>query len=175
MKFEFREATSTSVPVNIVKTLLQSSMLWAIFIFIIPHFLLKYLPEWHFTASYSFRQIGLVMAIASGIGNLYSGIYLAYHGEGTPLPVDTARKFVDHGPFRLVRNPIATFGILTGSFLGLYWNSVWVTIYSLLGAFLWTVLVRPMEEKDLEERFGADYSTYKAKVGLWLPFLNLKF
>ena len=92
-------------------------------------------------------------------------------GEGTPLPTMMARKLVVKGPYRALRNPMALAGIMQGVFVGVLFGS-WPTIaYSVSGAVIWHVFVRPVEEHDLEERFGDEYRAYKSRAGVWLPFL----
>ena len=50
--------------------------------------------------------------------------------------------------------------------------STWgVLLYALAGGLIWHVFVRPIEEIDLEHRFGEAYRRYRDSVPLWLPRL----
>ena len=44
-------------------------------------------------------------------------------------------------------------------------------VYSLAGAVLWHIAVRPVEESDLNSRFGDAYNDYQRRVRLWIPRL----
>jgi hypothetical protein len=46
-----------------------------------------------------------------------------------------------------------------------------VVVYALLGSLVWNYVVRPHEEHDLEERFGAQYRAYRDAVRCWVPRL----
>jgi len=93
-------------------------------------------------------------------------------GKGTPLPLDCPNQLVIKGPYKFVRNPMAVAGIGQGVSVGVIFGSYLVIIYALSGAFLWHLLVRPIEEKDLEERFGKAYLDYKLNTRCWIPRLK---
>jgi len=38
-----------------------------------------------------------------------------------------------------------------------------------IGALLWQVVIKPIEEKDMAHRFGAAYQKYKNDVSCWIP------
>jgi protein-S-isoprenylcysteine O-methyltransferase Ste14 len=113
------------------------------------------------------------VAIASLVGfsllNVATGLTLAIHGRGTPLPVASPRELVTTGPYRYVRNPMAIAGIGQGIAIGLWFGSPCILLYAVAGAALWHAFVRPAEEKDLSARFGRAYDSYRASVPLWWP------
>ena len=86
--------------------------------------------------------------------------------------MDTARKLVIRGPFRYVRNPMAVAGIGQGIAVGVVLGSGLVIAYSLAGAVIWHVAVRPHEEADLLDRFAEDYRRYRDSTNLWIPKLR---
>ena len=94
-------------------------------------------------------------------------------GVGTPLPLDSPNFLVVKGPYKFVRNPMAIAGIGQGIAVGLFLGSFGVLIYALLGAILWHILVRPVEEKDLEKRFGKSYQRYKKEIKCWIPSFKI--
>ncbi len=104
-----------------------------------------------------------------GCLGIFSGVTLAVLGAGTPLPLDTARDLVVRGPFRYVRNPMAVAGIGQGIAVGVVLGSWLVVAYSLAGAVIWHLWVRPHEESDLRDRFGEAYLDYCRTTKLWIP------
>ena len=44
-----------------------------------------------------------------------------------------------------------------------------VAIYALTGSAIWQLVFRPLEENDLEIRFGREYQRYRNSVKCWLP------
>ena len=76
--------------------------------------------------------------------------------------------------YRYVRNPMAVAGIVQGIAVGWYLGSYAVIVYSLVGAVLWHVAVCPVEEADLNSRFGKTYNEYQQRVRLWRTYAGLK-
>ena len=73
-----------------------------------------------------------------------------------------------------VRNPMAIAGMGQGLAISVFFGSIHLVVYTLIGGLLWHFVVRPIEEKNMTERFGLDYENYSKKVNLWIPKLNLK-
>ena len=94
---------------------------------------------------------------------------MVVQGRGTPLPLDTARELVVGGPYRWVRNPMAVAGVGQGVAVALWWSSGVLLGFFVLGGVAWHIIVRPMEERDLLERFGVSYERYRTTTGLWWP------
>lgn len=112
-----------------------------------------------------------VLVLASALG-LWAAFSMSMRGAGTPLPSASANLLVVVGPYRLVRNPMAIAGIAQAVGVGLVLGSWPVGLYALCGAIYWDRLVRPYEEADLAERFGAAYEEYRARVDCWVPRLR---
>jgi protein-S-isoprenylcysteine O-methyltransferase Ste14 len=152
-------------------TLGQTVIFWSVFLWVLPMGIVeceRYCGIHGFDHALLMpASIGL-FATASCLG-LWSGVTMATRGDGTPLPTATAPQLVIVGPYRFVRNPMAVAGIVQGIAVGWYLGSYTVIAYSLAGAVLWHIAVRPVEERDLTERFGDDYHRYCATVRLWLP------
>lgn len=154
-------------------TFAQTLIFWSIFLWILPNGICELESRLGIS---SFRHPGqtiaatLLFAIASLLG-AWSGFTMARFGEGTPLPTAAAPKLVVNGPYRFVRNPMALAGILQGIAVGWYFGSYSVVAYAITGAFVWHLCVRPVEENDLQSRFGSSYSSYRNDVGLWIPKL----
>lgn len=115
------------------------------------------------------RLAGVLVFLLSATVNTSAAFAFVRVGKGTPLPTSCPRSLVIAGPYRYVRNPMAFGGIGQGFGVGLFLGSWSVLIYSFLGAVFWHVVVRPSEERDLHERFGQEYESYRSGVRLWLP------
>ena len=108
--------------------------------------------------------------ICAGLVLLVKTISLfATIGRGTLAPWDPTHKLVIRGVYRYVRNPMIS-GVLCillgeatifGSLPLFYWF-----VFFLLGNLIYMPLV---EERDLERRFGADYTFYRQNVPRWIP------
>jgi protein-S-isoprenylcysteine O-methyltransferase Ste14 len=80
-----------------------------------------------------------------------------------------ANRLVVSGPYRWVRNPMAIAGIVQGVAVGLVLSSWLVVAYAVAGSLLWNYAIRPLEEADLEERFGSEFRQYRDSVRCWIP------
>ena len=97
---------------------------------------------------------------------------MAVAGRGTPLPVAMPSRLVIAGPYRFVRNPMAMAGIVQGIAIGILLSSWVVIAYAVIGSVIWNLAVRPHEEADLDQRFGADFRRYRDAVRCWIPRLR---
>lgn len=166
----FREAKPGTPAWQVGKTLLQTCVFWGLFLFAMPAGIAALenrlgVPPLLERAPW----IGGILFALGGCLGLVSGVTMAVLGDGTPLPIDTARRLVVRGPYRWVCNPMAVAGIVQGLAVGLYRGSIGVVLYALLGAVLWHVAVRPCEERDLRARFGGEYEDYRRNVHCWWP------
>ena len=64
---------------------------------------------------------------------------------------------------------MAVAGIGQGISISVIAGSISILVYSLIGAILWQLVVRPIEEKDMQKRFGQEYEVYKKEVRCWIP------
>jgi protein-S-isoprenylcysteine O-methyltransferase Ste14 len=76
--------------------------------------------------------------------------------------------FVDHGPYRFVRNPMYTGILMLGMSLGLALGTWLLPVAASLMFTLLTLRTRT-EEKYLIERFGDQYRNYMKRVGRFFP------
>ncbi|EMI25610.1 methyltransferase family protein [Rhodopirellula europaea] len=162
---------SMSSAVATALTLGQTVIFWGTFLWVLPMGIveLQIRLGWQvFQHPLQSPLSGGLFLVASSLG-LWSGITMAIRGDGTPLPTATAPRLVIAGPYRYVRNPMALAGIVQGIAVGWFLGSLPVIAYALCGAVVWHVFVRPVEERDLQLRFGADYHRYQKHVRLWIP------
>ncbi|MBI1303033.1 MAG: hypothetical protein GC172_04520 [Phycisphaera sp.] len=168
-----RPAAPSPIWWNCTKMLLQTSVMWAVFLVLLP-WLVHAIEASTPVAALRFESaIARVAAVAlfalAGSAAVFSGLWLSVRGDGTPLPADTARVLVTDGPYAFVRNPLAATGIVQGIAVGLFLGSPLVVAYAFLGALAWHFLACPWEEADLVRRFGDAYERYRAAVPLWIP------
>ena len=98
-------------------------------------------------------------------------VYLVRSGHrAVSHEVQAEPRVLRDGAFAHVRHPLYLASLLFYLFL----MAFSVTILSLVvfaGAFLFYNFIAAYEEKSMEERFGREYTDYKAEVGRWLPKL----
>jgi protein-S-isoprenylcysteine O-methyltransferase Ste14 len=171
-----RIAQPASVQRNVIKTLIQSQSMWLVFFFLIPAYLYHLeehagLKRYRF-ASRRLRSASFTLFMLGWLLAYTSAAFMVVHGEGTPLPADATRKLVIAGPYRYIRNPMATGSFAQGFAVAFFLGSPAVTLYVLIGAVGWNYFVRPWEESDLEWRFGEAYAHYRDQVRCWIPNLH---
>ena len=156
-------------------TVLQIVVFWGLFLGVLPLGIAFVEHRWRLhpalphdavTAASVVGAVALLLASALGIA---SAAAMSTEGDGTPLPSASANRLVVAGPYRSVRNPMALAGITQGAAVGLLLGSWMVVVYALAGSIVWNCVVRPLEEADLEERFGDDFRRYAARVRCWVP------
>tara|TARA_R110002072_G_scaffold228234_5_gene385119 strand:- start:57826 stop:58539 length:714 start_codon:yes stop_codon:yes gene_type:complete len=172
----FRVASEAPTAQHIALTCTQIVVFWSFFLFVLPAAVeaAEHALELPAMALRSPHLIGgILFGLASCVG-LLSAMVMAVRGRGTPLPLQTARRFVVSGTYKWVRNPMALAGITQGIAAGIWRDSSLVILYALCGGLLWHNLARPPEERDLEARFGQQFVDYRDRVGIWLPHLGSK-
>lgn len=88
-------------------------------------------------------------------------------GPGLDTPPD---RIVAEGPYRFVRNPMYLGHLIFMAGLSVSFHS-WAAAVLLLVHIPWFHARVLKDEAHLEERFGAPYLEYKARVKRWIPFL----
>jgi protein-S-isoprenylcysteine O-methyltransferase Ste14 len=170
----FRASREGSSGWIITKTLVQIIVLWSLILGVIPY-LLTLVENKLGVERLAFPYRGLVGVVAfiliSCIG-LWAGYVMSRFGRGTPLPLDHARHLVIRGPYKYVRNPMAVSGIGQGLAVALILGSPLTVLYALMGSLIWQLIFRPLEEDDLEARFGKPFREYCKNVRCWIPRLT---
>jgi len=116
--------------------------------------------------------LGILLCLVGG-GLLLWTIRLFWErGKGTLTPFDPPQRLVVVGPYRHVRNPMyrGVFLVLYGEAILL--GSTALLVYATLFSAVPFVYVPLVEERGLEQRFGADYRTYTTHVPRWIPRLK---
>lgn len=167
------EARPAHFAVNCRKTVLQTLVMWFIFLGLGPLFTwqietLLGFSHWRFAFNHQWL-CGITLFCAGALLAWSSAYFLVSRGQGTPLPSDAPRHLVIAGPYRFVRNPMAMGSLVQGLAIGLGLGSPLVLIYTSIGIFVWNYVARPWEEFDLARRFGASYEDYRKAVRCWIP------
>jgi protein-S-isoprenylcysteine O-methyltransferase Ste14 len=118
----------------------------------------------------------VVGAVLIGCGLALVGWTVAlfvHEGRGTLAPWDPTSKLVVRGPYRHVRNPMITGvgTILAGE--ALLFRSWGIATELVVFALVNAVYFPLVEEPGLQQRFGAEYEEYRARVPRWLPRVRL--
>ena len=113
------------------------------------------------------RNIALVLTAAFALWNGWALVLMARHRTAL-LPGGATRTLLDRGPFRWSRNPLYLGLIAFDVALALFWPSFWALILTPAGILaLWWGAITP-EERYLGEKFGVEYTEYRARVRRWL-------
>ena len=89
----------------------------------------------------------------------------------TQVTLLNGQRLVTRGPYRLLRHPAYTGGILVYFGIGLAignWLSAIAMPLALIIAYSWRI---PIEEAALRERFGAEFETNRARTWAIVPFI----
>ncbi len=142
-------------------------------LFLIPNFLLDKwlnLPTFGGTAVTSI--IGSVL-IGLGVFFLLWTIKAQREiGKGTPMPLMATQKLIIQKPYSYCRNPLA-FGLLNFYFgIAVFMGSI--SSVAAVSVFTAVILsyIKFIEEKELEKRYGHDYTAYKQTTPFLFPKLK---
>lgn len=170
--FRFRPARARAeASAHVLATAAQIAVFWGLFLVVFPLVIAALEARWGLAVEFApaVRITGVaVLASASALG-LWAAAAMSTKGGGTPLPAAMANRLVVAGPYRFVRNPMAMAGVVQGAAVGLILSSWLVLVYAVAGSLVWNWVVRPLEEGDLESRFGEDFRRYRAAVRCWVP------
>ncbi len=91
-------------------------------------------------------------------------------GNNVTQTVETRKnhQLITTGPYRWIRHPLYSFGILYFLGFSLAAANVWILSLALL-AFVMLLVRLPKEEEKLIEAFGENYLAYKKKTGGLFP------
>ena len=162
-------SSSTNLTWNLIKTLVQTVCIWIVALIFIPSIILDAFGAAYPPDSGAQLWIGIFLFVSCSLLGLTSAYFIVRDGGGTPLPLDQTNHLVLSGPYRYVRNPMAIAGIGQGLAIAVVFLSFPILVYSILGAFVWHLVVRPIEEQDMVKRFGDSYRDYRQSVSCWIP------
>jgi protein-S-isoprenylcysteine O-methyltransferase Ste14 len=116
--------------------------------------------------------LGWVVVLAGTAIYLWCAWEFAYHGLGTPAPIDPPKVLVARGLNRFVRNPmyLGVLALVLGQ--AILFRCPELVVYAAcfwLGAHSFVVLY---EEPALHRKFGSVYDEYRRQVPRWIPRLR---
>lgn len=163
---------------HVLGTALQIVVFWGLFLGVLPLVIAAAETRWRLRPPLpgplvtALSTTGVVVFVLASVLGLASAVSMSTRGAGTPLPSAMPNRLVVAGPYRIVRNPMALAGLTQGAAVGLVTASWTVLVYAVAGSIVWNCVVRPLEEADLEQRFGDDFRRYAAAVRCWVPRLR---
>lgn len=90
-------------------------------------------------------------------------------GKGTPMPLMATQKLIVQKPYSFTRNPLA-FGLINFCFgISIAIGSLSSLAIVLAFSILILVYIKFVEEKELEQRYGAEYIAYKRGTPFLVP------
>jgi protein-S-isoprenylcysteine O-methyltransferase Ste14 len=126
------------------------------------------------------RLPGEPLRILMGIPLAAGGASLAglsasrfFRARGTPVPFNPPQELVIAGPYRWTRNPMMT-GLLT-ALLGVAFllrSTALAVVFLPALALAMYLVIRFVEEPELEQRFGEAYRRYRATTPRFVPSLR---
>jgi hypothetical protein len=119
-------------------------------------------PAWSGALGLPLLGAGLALAISCIV-------VFVLRGQGTPAPFDSPRKLVAVGPYRYMRNPMYTGGVLALLGFGLLQASPSMVVFVPVWWLLFHFLVLLYEEPLLRAKFGRDYENYCRQTPRWVP------
>ncbi len=170
--FAFRSAASSRpASAHVSATIGQMILFWGFFLGAVPLVISWLERRWmvYLPFPQSVATAGAVILMLASVLGVASAVTMSSRGRGTPLPSAMPNHLVIAGPYRWVRNPMAVAGIAQGVGVGLILGSWLVVAYAMIGSLVWNYAVRPLEEADLENRFGAEFRRYRSSVSCWVP------
>jgi protein-S-isoprenylcysteine O-methyltransferase Ste14 len=125
-------------------------------------------PAWPHAAQRILAAVGLVLAVAGGAIAVWSSRLLGRAFTPYPRPLASG-ELVDRGPYRIVRHPIYSAGLLFFAGYALYADVLALIVTVALGV-VWALKAR-VEEGFLRECYPG-YAAYASRVRFRLvPFL----
>lgn len=82
-------------------------------------------------------------------------------------------ELVTEGPYRWVRHPLYSVALLELFSLSLLASNWFMILIGLIGVLVFRLIVIPIEEEKLVERFGREYEEYRERTGAMVPRVQL--
>jgi protein-S-isoprenylcysteine O-methyltransferase Ste14 len=140
-------------------------------VLLLGHALAMFLLSWFLPLPFAFPEFlewigyGLILV---GLGLASGAIRRFRQADTTTHPYRPVAKIVISGPYRFSRNPIYLGFVCLLVGFSFAFRSYWGLLLSPLFIALMNTLVIKHEETYLEQKFKADYASYKSRVRRWL-------
>jgi protein-S-isoprenylcysteine O-methyltransferase Ste14 len=90
-------------------------------------------------------------------------------GTGTPIPLMPPKKLIIERPYTYCRNPMALGTTTFYLGIAIWLGSLSALVLGLIYPIGISIYIKRIEEKELEERFGSEYSVYKKRTPFLIP------
>ncbi len=118
-------------------------------------------------AAAGLRLLGIALVVV-GAAHTFSSAALFAWRRTTLVPHHRSAALVTRGAYRWTRNPMYLGLALIYAGVAALGGALWALLLLPLPLLVMDRRVIPMEERQLEEAFGASYAAYKARVRRWL-------
>ena len=112
--------------------------------------------------------VGALLVAGSILGLGWWSVRLVRGSGQSENPWKPTTKVIEHGPFRISRNPMYLQMVLVCVGLSIILWNVWILLLTPLCAWLLQRWVIAPEEAYLERKFGERYLAYKRRVRRWI-------
>ena len=154
---------------NVVKTVIFLVVFWAVFLFAIPIAISVAEVEIGLQRFPPMPVVAFALLLVSTLIAVWAAVTLAIVGDGTPLAIDPPRELTTSGPYAHVRHPFAAAATAQIVGLAIALGSIPVLAYAAAAMAFWYFVIRPREERRLDERFGHAAREYRAAVRGFRP------
>jgi protein-S-isoprenylcysteine O-methyltransferase Ste14 len=164
-----RDSSVSSRDENVRLRLLRAAIGLPTFTVLAGHLITPEHFEWaSFGAPDAIRWLGVVVSAATLplLGWLFR--HLGHNVTTTTLVKET-HSFVQTGPYRWVRHPLYSTGVLTLTGFGLALGNFVILGMATIFVIAWLTIVIPREEAELIGRFGEPYQDYRRRTGALIP------
>ncbi len=110
---------------------------------------------------------GLIIAGAFLVFGVWAVITMRRAGQ-SENPWKPTFEVVEHGPYRITRNPMYLQMVLVCLGLALVLQNVWILLLTPVGMWVLQKFAILPEEAYLERKFGEPYRAYQRRVRRWL-------
>ncbi len=134
------------------------------------------LDHWIQLPRFDFGLVNLFFGLFFIVPGLIIALWSIYaqmtFGKGTPVPAMATQNLVIQKPFSYCRNPMSFGTILFYVGVSVWIGSLSALALTLLFSALLITYIKMIEEKELEMRFGSEYTEYKQNTPFLIPRLK---
>jgi len=114
-----------------------------------------------------YNYLGIILIIFGGIINLWTDSFFKKK-KTTVKPQEMPSCLIESGPFKISRHPMY-FGMVSILFgMAIFLGSMITFVFPIIFIIIIEKLFIPVEEKNLEKKFGNKYINYKKSVRRWI-------
>jgi protein-S-isoprenylcysteine O-methyltransferase Ste14 len=113
--------------------------------------------------------VGVIAIMTGGFFAFWTIVAQIKLASGTPFPMLPTKKLLIIGPFRYCRNPMTLGTIVAYSGVAILVGSPTALLAVATFSLMLLVYLKLIEEKELQMRFGQEYSEYRRSTPFLLP------